>query len=191
MADSYSAAVLVEVPVNNIMTTVFNSPVTSIGGKYALRIGLFRRSACNPIGDFVGTLTGLLIYGFPLDHKSLSNVGEIEIAVEFGCDPNFAGFDAAVIRRLAVDKIGVLPIMKIQSDIFKESGLVVFDGEVVMGFALSDHIIGDLTLGQERIAGNILALDIDGVEERDGGFDFVGAFDFVIVYGQVAYFFWV
>jgi hypothetical protein len=191
MADSYSAAVFVEVPVKNIVTTVFDSPVTSIGGKYAFRIGLFWRSACNPIGDFVGTLTGFLICGFPLDDKSLSNVGKIEIVVEFGCDPNFPDFDAAVIRRLVVDKIGVPPFMKIQSDIFKESGLIVFDGEVVMGFALSDHIIGDLTLGQERIAGNILAPDIDGVEERDGGFDFVSAFEFVIVYGQVAYFFWV
>ena len=46
----------------------------------------------------------------------------------------------------------------------KKSGLVVFDGEVVMSFALPDQIIGDLALGQEGVGGNIFALNIDGIK---------------------------
>jgi hypothetical protein len=48
-----------------------------------------------------------------LDDKSLSDMGKVEIAVEFGCGPDFADFDATVIRRVAMDKIGVLPVFKI------------------------------------------------------------------------------
>ena len=46
----------------------------------------------------------------------------------------------------------------------KKSGLVVFDGEVVMSFALPDQIVCDLGLGQEGVGGNIFALNIDGIK---------------------------
>jgi len=63
---------------------------------------------------------------------------------------------------------------------------------VVMGVALADHVIGDLPLGQQGIGGNIFALDIDGIQQRDGGFDFVGALELIAVfYGQGTDFFWV
>jgi len=63
---------------------------------------------------------------------------------------------------------------------------------VVMRVTLLDQILGDLALGQKGIGGNFFALDIDGLKERDGGFDFVGAFEFfTALCGQGAYFFWV
>jgi hypothetical protein len=43
----------------------------------------------------------------------LSEVRKVQIAVEFGCGPDFADFDAAVIRRVALNKIGVLAVLKI------------------------------------------------------------------------------
>jgi hypothetical protein len=46
----------------------------------------------------------------------------------------------------------------------KKTGLVVFDGEVVMSFTLPDQIVGDLFLGQQGIGGNIFALNIDGIQ---------------------------
>ena len=73
----------------------------------------------------------------------------------------------------------------------KKTGLVVFDGEVVMSFTVPDQIVGDLALGQQGIGGNIFALNIDGIKERDGGLDFVGALNLLVGYGQGAYFFWV
>ena len=72
----------------------------------------------------------------------------------------------------------------------KKPGLVVFDGEVVMSVAFADQVVGDLALGQQGIGGNIFALDIDGIQQRDGGFDFVGALEFFrIFYGQGTTFF--
>ena len=73
----------------------------------------------------------------------------------------------------------------------EKAGLVVFDGEVVMGLTLPDHIVGDLALVQQSIAGNIFALNIDGIQQGDGGFDFIGAFNLLVGYGQGTYFFWV
>ena len=46
----------------------------------------------------------------------------------------------------------------------KKTGLVVFDGEVVMSFALANHVVGDLALGQQGIGGNLFALNINGIK---------------------------
>ncbi|MDZ7581922.1 MAG: hypothetical protein U5R30_15390 [Deltaproteobacteria bacterium] len=73
----------------------------------------------------------------------------------------------------------------------KKSGLVVFNGEVVMRLTFSDQIVGDFSLSQQGIGSHIFALDIDGIKQRDGGLDFVGTFEGVIFYGQGTDFFWV
>jgi hypothetical protein len=113
MASAYSAAVFVIVPIDNVMATVFDTPVATVGGKHALRVGLLRSSARNAIGDFTGVFTGFFIGGFPLDDKSLSDVRKVQIVVEFGCGPDFADFNSAMIRRGAIDKIGLPPVFKI------------------------------------------------------------------------------
>ena len=113
MASAYAAAVFVIVPIDDVMTAIFNAPVAAVGGKHALRVGLLRSSAGDAIGDVTGVFTAFFICGFPLDDKSLSDVGKVQIAVEFGCGPDFADFDPAVIRRVAMDKIGILPVLKI------------------------------------------------------------------------------
>ena len=46
----------------------------------------------------------------------------------------------------------------------KKAGLVVFDGEVVMSFTLSDQIVANLALVKQGIGGNIFALNIDGIQ---------------------------
>ena len=48
-----------------------------------------------------------------MNKKSLSDVRKFQIAVEFGCSPDFADFDPTVIRRVTMDKIGVLPVLEI------------------------------------------------------------------------------
>lgn len=113
MACAYPAAVFVIVPIDNVVTAVFDAPVTTIGGKHAFRVGLFRSSAGNAIGDFTGVFTGFFICKLTLDDKSLSDVRKVQIVVEFGGGPDFTDFDAAVIGWVAVDKIGLLSIFKI------------------------------------------------------------------------------
>ena len=111
MAGLYPAAVFVIVPIDNVMTAVFDAPVAAVGGKHTLRVGLLSSSTGNAIGDFTGVLTGFFICGLALDDKSLCDVRKAQIVVEFGCDPDFADFDAAMIRRVAMDKIRGLPVL--------------------------------------------------------------------------------
>ena len=73
----------------------------------------------------------------------------------------------------------------------KKTGLIVFDGEVVMRFSAADDMVGDFALVEQGIGSNIFALNIDGIQQRDGGFDFVGALNILVGYGQSTYFFWV
>jgi len=54
VTSSYAAAVFGIVPIDNVMTAVFDAPVATVGGKNALRVGLLRSSAGNAIGDFTG-----------------------------------------------------------------------------------------------------------------------------------------
>lgn len=191
IASAYAAAVFVIIPVENVMATVFDTPVATVGGKDALSVGLLRGSAGDAVGDFTGGFAAFFIRKLPLDGKSLSDVGKVQIAVEFGCGPDFADFDSAVVRRVAIDKIRFMPVFKVQGDVLEKSGLVVFHGEVVIRVALLNQVGGDLALGQQGIGGNFFSLNIDGIQQRDGGLDFVGALDRFIVCGQGAYFFWV
>jgi len=191
MASPYSSAVFVIVPINDVMATVFDGPVAAVGGEHALRVSLFRWTAGDTIGDFTGVFIGLLICGLALDEKGLSDVRKAQIVVEFGCSPDFSDFYPAVIRRVALDKIRILPVLEIQCDVFKEPGLVVLDGEMVVSFTVPDQIHGDLALSQQSIGGDFLALNIDGVKEGACGLDFVGTLNLLVLYGQGTYFFWV
>ena len=113
VTSAYAAAVFVIVPIDNVMATVFDTPVTTVGGKNAFRIGLLRGSTGDAICDFTRVFATFFIYGLPLDEKSLADMRKVQIAVEFCCGPDCAGFDPAVIRGVTMDKIGVLPIFKI------------------------------------------------------------------------------
>ncbi len=140
----------------------------------------------------MGALSGRLFDGFAFDDEGLSDVREVEVGVEFGGCPDAPGFDAAVIRRGDLNKVGLLAILEVQGDVSFEGGLVGFDREEVMGATL-DQVSRQLALGQQRVGGDVLVFDVDRVEQRNGGGDFVGLFDRfdITVYRQGADFFWV
>ena len=60
MASAYAAAVFVIVPIDNVMTAVFDAPVAAVGGKHAFRVGLLRGLTGNAVGDFTGVFPGFL-----------------------------------------------------------------------------------------------------------------------------------
>ena len=192
IACAYAAAVLIIVPINNVVTAVFDAPVTSVDGKDTLGVGLLGSTAGDAVGDLLRAFACLFFCEMPLDEEGLSHVGEIEVMVELVCGPDLADFDSAMVRGAIMDEVGVLAVLEIQLDILKECGLVCFDGEVIMGLTLPDQVLSDFALSQQGIGSNILALDIDGIQERDGGVDLIGTLElFISVYGQGIYFFWV
>jgi len=140
----------------------------------------------------VGALAGFLIDGFAFDDEGLSDMREVEVGVELGGCPDLTGFDAAVVRRGALDEVGLLAIFEMQGDVLFEGGLIGFDREEVMG-AAPDQVSRQLALGQQRVGGDLLVFDVDGVEQRDDHADLVGLLDRfgIAVYRQGANFFWV
>ena len=73
-------------------------------------------------------------------------MGKADIVIEFGRGPDFTGFDSPMVRGRHINKIRFFSILEVQLDIFKDSALIAFDGEVIMGLTFNDQIIGDLVL---------------------------------------------
>jgi uncharacterized protein (UPF0303 family) len=53
---------------------------------------------------------------------------------------------------------------------------------MIIDMTLLDQIFGYLALGQKGIGGHILALNIEGLKQRDDHLDLVGAFDFFLIF---------
>ena len=95
------------------MAAVFDAPMSAVGGKNTLRIGLLRSSAGNAVGYFTGVFTAFFICGLPLDDKRLSDVRKVQVVVKFGSGPDLADFDPTVVRRAAMDKIRILTVFEV------------------------------------------------------------------------------
>jgi hypothetical protein len=192
VAGAYAAAVFIKIPVQDVVTAVFNGPVTTIDGKELWCVSFVRGSAGDAVGDIFGLFPALFLYDVSFDDKRLPDVGEVEVGVEFGRGPDFSGFNPAVIRGIIGNEIRLLTILKIEFDIVEESGLIAFDGEVIMGLTLQAHIIGERALGEQGIGGDVFVVDIDGIEQGDGYPDFVGALPFLSAFSRYrGDFFWV
>ena len=192
VAGAYPAAVFIEIPVQDVMAAVFNDPVATVCGKHTLSGGLLRCSTGYTVSELTGVVTGFLLRELSLHEKCLSDMGKIQIVIEFGGGPDFSDFDPAVIRGITSNEIRLPAILEIQFDIFKDAGLIAFDGEVVMSLALPAYIIGELSLGEQGICGDVFVFDIDGIQQRDSHPNFIGALEFLTAfYGQGADFFWV
>jgi hypothetical protein len=173
------------------VTAIFDAPVATINLENTLWISLLRRSAGNAVCDVTRGFAGFFLCKMSFYDESLSDLRKIKVAIEFGCCPNLSDFDSSMVWGIIFNEIRLLPVLEVQCDVSKNSGLVSFDREMIMGMTLVDQVLSYLALGQQSIGSNILAFNIDGIKKRDGSFDFVGTFDGFIVYGQCPYFFWV
>ena len=131
VAGAYPAAVLIIVPVDNVVTAL-DAPMKSVGSQNTLGVCLLRRSTGDTVGNLFRVFACFFVNGLSLNGKSLSDMWEIEVAIQFGGNPDFADFDPAVIRGIAKSKIGLFAILEEKADIIKECGLVFFNGEVIM-----------------------------------------------------------
>jgi hypothetical protein len=136
IAGAYTAAVFIEIPVQDVVAAVLDGPVAAIDGEDLLGVCFVRLSAGDAVGDVVRDLAALFFNRFSINQEGLLHVRKIEVGVEFGGGPDFTGFDPAMIRGIIRNEIRFLSILEIQLDILKESGLIAFDGEMIMGLTL-------------------------------------------------------
>lgn len=104
VAGTDATAVLLIVPIENVVATVLDRPVPAVDLENALRVSLLGGSAGKAVGDFSGSLTGLCLEAIALDDKGLSHVRKVEVVIEFSGGPDLAGFEASVIRGRSVHK---------------------------------------------------------------------------------------
>ena len=87
MAGANAAPVLIEVPVDDIVATVFGRPLAAIDFDEALWPGWFGRTAGDTECGFKRLLLGLLVDDFALDRDDLADVGDVDLGVERGTVP--------------------------------------------------------------------------------------------------------
>jgi hypothetical protein len=98
----------------------------TVGFQNTLCIGLLRRSAGDTIGNIFRVLARFFIYGLSFNDKSLSYIWKIEVVIQFRGNPDFAGFDPAMVRWVTKNEIGLFAILKVKPDILTECALVFF-----------------------------------------------------------------
>lgn len=191
MAGADAATVLVVVPVEDVVTAVLDTPMAAIHLEHLLGIGLSWRPAGEAVGGFGGTLPGLFVDRLTFNDEGLTDMREVEIGVEGRGGPDFSGLDPSVIA-VDGDGVGCWPVLEEEGEILQQRGLIGFDGKVIVGLSLHHQIVGECALGQQGIGGDVFVVDVDGVEQRDGGLDFIGLLGlFIARYRQGADFFWV
>ncbi len=177
MPGADSAAVFIVIPVDTVMTTVLDAPVPAVILQHVGGVGLAGRFASHPIGELLVLLAAFFVDGDAFHPEDLSEVGKVEIVIESGGDPDISDFDAAMLGAIEGRVIGLaVERVKIERGLFKPLFLIAFDGEVVVRAPILNPIAGQFALGQQGIGGDGFALDVDGLQQRDSGFDFVGLF---------------
>jgi hypothetical protein len=174
MSRTDAASVFIEVPVKNIVATILDAPMAPIDGEDLLGRGLIWCTTRDPIGELKGAYPRCFLDPLTFDDEGLSDVGECQGGIEGRRSPNLSGLDPPVAEGGGVDEIRGVARLKVADDVLKQSGLVAFHGEVVVGLPAVDQICGERTLGQEGIGGDRFTVDLDGIKQRRGHGDLVG-----------------
>jgi hypothetical protein len=185
MSRADTTSVFIKVPVENVMATILDTPMASIGDEELLRRGLIGRAAREAIGELEGTFPRFFLDAHAFDDERLPDVGEIQVGIEGVGRPDLPPFDPPMAQGGGFDEIWGLAIRKIEDDVLEELGLVAFDREMIMRVPVFNQIGGEGPLGQQGIRGDVLALNREGIEQGRGHRDLVGPLARVRVrYGQ-------
>jgi hypothetical protein len=140
----YSTAIFVIVPIKNVVAAVLNGPVLRL--ILSTRCGSARSGILLVMPQAISRefLPLFFFYAVPLDEEGLFDVTrKVEVRVELRGCPDLSGFDSSMIggRRFNEMRFSTIQILK-------NSWLVSFDGEMVVGLSLCDQIPGQLALRQ-------------------------------------------
>ena len=105
VAGADPTAIFIVIPIEDIVTAIFNGPVAPIHLEDALGIGLLGRSTGDAVSHFARALAILFVYELSFDDERLSDVGEIKVAVELGGGPDLSGFDSSMVRGRSLSEI--------------------------------------------------------------------------------------
>lgn len=81
VASAYPATVFIVIPVDDVVTAVFDAPVTTVCGQNTLRISLFRSPTGNAVCGFAMQFSSFFVYRLPLNNESLADMWKIQIDI--------------------------------------------------------------------------------------------------------------
>jgi hypothetical protein len=91
-----AAAVFIEAHVTYVVQAIFDAPMAAVERQQARGACFFRCQAGEAIDDLGAELAGDQVRGLALNDEDLSDVGEIQIAVQFGAGPDTPYLEAPV-----------------------------------------------------------------------------------------------
>jgi hypothetical protein len=171
----------------------FHTPVAPIVPKNLLCSGLIDRDAGDAIDYFPTHLPRLFTDRFPLDHKRLANMREVEIVIQFRGDPDGSFFDSSVFATAGMGIVGCVGrSLETGGEIFEQCWLIPLYREVVVCPPFLHQISSQITLREQGVRSDGSTFNLNGIEHRRRRLDFIGLFFFVTAfYRQCADFFWV
>ena len=86
-----------EIPIDDVVATVFYGPVAAVGGEDSLGSGLFGCLTSDAQCLLDGECAGFFVKYLAFDHEDLADVGKVEEGVQGGAAPDAPRFNAAVI----------------------------------------------------------------------------------------------
>ncbi len=94
------------------MTAILNGPVAAINIEDTLWVSLLRRSTGDAVSDFTKADAALFLYRASFDEERLSDVGEVEVVIEFGVGPDLSDFDSSMVGGRILNEIRLLPVLE-------------------------------------------------------------------------------
>jgi hypothetical protein len=91
-----AAAVFIEGDVAHPVQAVFDGPMSTAQIQQAGRVGLLGGEAGDAVDGFVAVFLAEDFSGIALDTEDLADVGEVQIAIEFGVGPDVTDFQSPV-----------------------------------------------------------------------------------------------
>src|SRR5439155_1570208 len=86
-----ATAVFIIVPVDDVVTTVLNRPVTAVDFENLMRAGLLGGPTGDAVGNVQSAFSSLFLRDVPLDDEGLAHVRKVEVIVQFRGGPDFSG----------------------------------------------------------------------------------------------------
>ena len=125
MACADTAAVFIVIPVDDVMTAILDAPVPAVILQHLGGAGLVGCFAGNPIGEILGLLAVFFMDRDPSYPEGLADMGEVQVVIELGGNPDVSDFEAAMLGSIHRGVIGLSREgVKIEIDVFKQVFLI-------------------------------------------------------------------
>ena len=132
-AGADGAAVLIEAPIDDPMTTVLDAPVAAVEGEYTRGVGSLWGMAGDAVDALKGGFAGALVDDVALDAEGLADAWEVKVVVERRGGPDAPGLDAAMSALGSLLELRCAGLRKGEAQVGEQIRLVVLDGEDVGG----------------------------------------------------------